>query len=190
VLRRSTVGIAVLLCSFVPFCAPAVSSTMRVTVPGGTPITVHLANEISSSTAHEGDTFSFSVVDDVRTGGWLIIPAGSQGVGKITSVENAAGNGHSGKLGLQFAYVYAVDGEKIRVTQAANPTENEQKTGVASTAIIATYALLGPAGSSAHDGMKGREASISPNTPFSVFVDQTVHVESSDHAGKTGGFAH
>jgi hypothetical protein len=175
-----------------PFAASARTNSTRVTVPGGTPITIHLTSEISSSSAHEGDKFSFSVVDDVRTKGWLVIPAGSQGVGEVTSVENAGGNGHSGKLNLQFDYVYAADGEKIRVTQTANATEGEQKKGAASTATIATYALLGPVGLFAHNWVKGREASISPKTSFSLFVDKTVHVEAVDHTGKSDedDFAH
>jgi hypothetical protein len=175
-----------------PLAAQAHSNSTRVTVPGGTPITIHLTSEMSSSSAHEGDRFSFSVVDDVRMRGWLVIPAGSQGVGEVSGVENAGGNGHSGKLNLQFDYVYAVDGEKVRVTQTANATEGEQKKGAASTATIATYALLGPVGLFAHNWVKGREASISPKTSFSVFVDKTVHIEAVDHVGKSDedDFAH
>jgi hypothetical protein len=126
----------------------------------------------------------------VRTKGWLVIPAGSQGVGEVAHVENAGGNGRSGQLNLQFDYVYAVDGEKVRVTQTANATEGEQKKGAASTATIASYALLGPVGLFAHNWIKGREASISPKTSIAIFVDDTVHVQAVDHAGKTDDFAH
>jgi hypothetical protein len=188
---RSIAAIGALLL-LSPLTALAHANGTLVTVPGGTPITIHLTSEMSSSSAHQGDKFSFSVLEDVRTRGWVAIPAGSRGVGEVTAVEIAGGNGHSGKLNLRFDYVYAIDGEKVRVTQTANATEGEQKKGAASTATIATYALLGPVGLFAHNWVKGREASISPKTSFSVFVDKTVHVEAVDHTGKSGDddFAH
>jgi hypothetical protein len=153
-------------------------------------MTVHLNSELSSSSAHEGDTFGFSVLNDVRCGGWLVVAAGAQGVGEVTDIENAGGNGHAGKIGLKFDYVYAVDGAKVRVSQTSNMTEGEQKKGAASTATIATYALIGPLGLFAHNWIKGHEASITPKTPFSIFVADTVHVQAVDHESSNDGFAH
>jgi hypothetical protein len=160
------------------------------TLPGGTPMSVHLTSELSSSSAHEGDTFGFSVANDVRCNGWLVIAAGAQGVGEVTNVENAGGNGHSGKVGMKFDYVYAVDGAKVRVSQTNNTTEGEQKKGAASTATIATYALIGPLGLFAHNWVKGHEATITPKTSFAIFVADTVHVQAADHTSNADGFAH
>jgi len=128
--------------------------------------------------------------NDVRSGGWLVVPAGAQGVGEVLSVETAGSNGHAGKLSLQFDYVYAVDGEKVRVTQTENAIEGEQKKGAASTATIASYAVFGPLGLFAHNWIKGREASITPRTQFAIFVASTVHVQAIDRAAVADDFAH
>jgi hypothetical protein len=173
-----------------PSSSSASSAQPMTALPGGTPMSVHLTSQLSSSSAHEGDTFGFSVINDVRSAGWLVISAGAQGVGEVTNVENAGGNGHSGKVGLKFDYVYAVDGAKVRVSQTNNTTEGEQKKGAASTATIATYALIGPLGLFAHNWIKGHEASISTKTPFAIFVADTVHVQAVDHAANADDFAH
>lgn len=165
------------------------SRVVAATIPGGTPIDVHLTGELSSSTAKAGDKFSFSVASDVRCGGWLVIPAGAQGVGEVATVENAGGNGHSGKLALQWDYVYAADGEKVRVTQTNANAEGEQKKGAASTATIASYALLGPVGLFAHNWIHGRDVTVTPAQHFTVFVDNTVRVQASDHRNNTDNFA-
>jgi hypothetical protein len=148
-LMTNIAGFILALLPVVSFAAP--NPPNMVALPGGTPVSVHHSAELSSSNAHEGDAFAFSVINDVRSRGWIVIAAGAQGVGEVTSVENAGGNGHSGKLGLKFDYVYAVDGKKVRLTSTGNTTEGEQKTGAASTATIATYALLGPVGLFAHN---------------------------------------
>lgn len=173
----------------ITFADAADSNAKMVKLPGGTPISVHLSADVSSSNAHEGDTFAFSVVDDVRVRGWLVIAAGAQGIGEIVAVENAGGNGHSGKLNLRFNYVYAADGEKVRVTQTPSATEGEQRSGAASTATIASYALFGPLGLFAHNWIKGREVSVTPKTLFSIFVDRTVHVQSVEHEAVSDTFA-
>jgi hypothetical protein len=165
------------------------ATVSRVSLAGGTSIGVRLASELSSSTAREGDRFAFTVIDDVRCEGWLVVPQGARGVGEVARVQTAGSNGHAGKLGLHFDYVFAVDGEKVRVTQTAATAEGEQKKGAASTPTIASYAMFGPLGLFAYNWIKGREASISPQTPFLVVVESTVHINAVDRMQPGDGFA-
>lgn len=163
----------------------------RVTIPGGTAVVVHLTQDISSSSAHLGDKFGFSAVNDVVANGYIVVAAGAQGIGEIANVEEAGSNAHSGKLGLKFDYIYAVDGEKIRLSQTNNTAEGEGNKGAASTATIASYALLGPLGLFAHNFIHGRDATITPKQTFTMFVDDTVHVEASQRPQHSDNdFAH
>lgn len=190
---RFHAGIAGLIIALMPLSALAQSSpagTTRVALTGGTPIAINLNVELSSSTAHEGDVFGFHVASDVRSNGWLVIAAGAQGVGEVVRVEHAGGSGHPGKLELQFDYVYAVDGEKVRVTHISDTVEGEARTGAASTATIAAWATLGAAGLFAHNWVKGREVTITPRVPFSLSVETTVHVSAADHRAIADDFAH
>jgi hypothetical protein len=183
-MRNAHAGIpGLILLLLMPLGAVATASTNRTTVllPGGTPLRVHLDTELSSVGSHPGDTFAFTVIDDVRSGDWLVIPAGAHGVGDVVA---------AGKLAVQFDYVYAADGEKVRVAQTADTTEGEQRKGAASTATIASYAVLGPLGLFAHNWVKGRDATIAPSRTFSIVVESTVHVRTVSRLVSGDDFAH
>ena len=76
-----------------------------VLVPAGTLVPIHVLGDVSSHTAHEGDTFQIEVAKDVVVGGLIVVQANADGEGEITSVDHAGGNGHSGSLfGHNFAH--------------------------------------------------------------------------------------
>ena len=169
----------------------AVMADTRVAIPGGTSVPIRMVDSISSGSAEVGDSFEFKAEDDVVVNGWVVISRGAEGRGEVTSVERAGGNGHPGKLGIKFDYIYASDGEKVRLTDVKKTKEGEDSNGASSTATIATYALLGPLGLFAHNLVKGHNLTIDSSKPFTVFVDDTVHVVAKQRGAKTSdGFAH
>lgn len=164
----------------------------RVTIPGGTPITLRMVDTIDSGTANVGDTFEFKVDDDVVVNGYVVIARGAAGKGQVTKVDRAGTHGHPGSLAIQLDYVYAVDGEKVRLSGENKTTTGEQKKGAASTATIIGYATLGIGGLFAHNFVKGRNVTLDPSKTFSAYIDDTVHVVSSQRAAAPAndGFAH
>ncbi|MDQ2866232.1 MAG: hypothetical protein M3R51_08395 [Candidatus Eremiobacteraeota bacterium] len=163
----------------------------RVAVNGGTPIEIRMVDTISSGTAHPGDAFEFRANTDIVSNGWIVVPKGAAGHGTVVEAESAGGNGHSGHLKLTFDYVYAADGEKIKLTDVGKTSEASGEHGKSSTAAIIGYMALGPVGLFAHNWVKGKEFVLDPEKPFTVFVDNTVHVVASQRSGATGdGFAH
>jgi len=52
----------------------AVHATLRI--PDGTPIKLHLAENVSSTHARVEDNLDFAVVQDVNVGSFTVIPAG------------------------------------------------------------------------------------------------------------------
>lgn len=171
---------------------PAALAGTRVTVPGGTPVMIRMVDTIDSGTANVGDTFEFKADDAVVVDGYVVIARGAEGRGEVTKVDRAGTHGHPGSLGIQLDYVYAVDGEKIRLSSDKKTAVGEQKKGAASTATIIGYATLGIGGLFAHNFVKGRNITLDPSKTFSAFVDDTVHVVSTQKASAPAndGFAH
>jgi hypothetical protein len=83
--------------------------------------------------------------------------------------------------------VYALDGQKVRLTQALNAVDGDNKKGAASTLTLVMTPLFGISGLFAHNFVRGSEAYVTPETTFPVAVEQTVSVES---AGNDTSFAH
>lgn len=181
---------AVLALAVMPLAA--LGAGMRVTVPGGTPVTIRLVDKVDSGTANIGDTFEFKADDDVVVNGFVVIARGAEGRGEVTKVDRAGSHGHPGSLGIQLDYVYAVDGEKIRLDTVNKTETGENKKGAASTATIIGYATLGIGGLFAHNFVKGRNITLDSSKTYSAFVDNTVHVVSDQRAAAASndGFAH
>lgn len=164
----------------------------RVAVPGGTAVPVRMVDTIDSGSANAGDTFEFKADDNVVVNGYVVIARGAEGRGEVVSVERAGGHGHQGNLSVKFDYVYAVDGEKIRLDSVRKNKQGESNAGASSTATIASTLLLGPVGLFAHNWVKGKNVTLDSSKTFSAYVQDTVHVVSEQRAtaAANDGFAH
>jgi hypothetical protein len=161
-----------------------------VLVVGGTPVSVSLAEPISSGTAHEGDTVGIVTTKEVDVNGIVVVARGANGQATVTHVEHAGGNGHGGKLAINLDWIYSVDGGKIALSTVSHASEENDNKGEASTATIATYLLLGPVGLFAHNFVHGKEVTLGTDKVYNVFIDQDVHVASTQHATAPTGFDH
>jgi len=177
--RTFCIALAATLAAAAPIGARA---EMRVTIPGGTPATIRIVDKIDSGTANVGDVFEFKADESVVVNGWVVIARGAEGRGTVTSVERAGSHGHPGNLGLKFDYIYAVDGEKIRLSSIDKKDAGQNAKGASSTATIASTLLLGPVGLFAHNWVKGKNITVDSSRSFSAFVDNTVHVVATQRA--------
>ena len=166
--------------------ANAASGTL---VPAGTTIHLAVATPLSSSSAKLGDTFAIRVVDELVIDGMVIVEKGASGQGTITMVEGAGSNGHAGKLGLQYDFVTASDGNKIKLSNTQHTDQGEGQGGKASTATVATYLLLGPLGLFAHNFVRGKDLTIDEKTKLTAYVDSTVHVNAMRKSQPGAGYA-
>lgn len=158
-------------------------------VLSGTAIHFAVATPISSSSAKVGDTFAIIATDELDIDGMVIVEKGAKGQGTIAMVEGAGSNGHAGKLGLQYDYVTASDGNKIKLSNTQHIDQGEGQAGKASTATVATYLLLGPLGLFAHNFVRGKDLTIDEKTKLTAFVDTTVHVIGARKAQNGAGYA-
>jgi hypothetical protein len=181
---------AALLALFVPLTSLPAISGQKIVVPGGTAITVLVVNPISSSTAKVGDTFAIESQSDVVVDGWVAISKGAPGEGTIMSVDHAGSHGHPGSLGIEMNWIYAADGEKIRLTSQNVNEEGESKAGVSSTVTIISWATLGLAGLFAHNFVKGRDVTVDNTHPLKAYVDDSVYIVAHARGSDAGsGFA-
>jgi len=171
--------------------APIVSpSGTLVAIPGGTHVTVQLVDSISSATAKVGDTFAISASNDVVVNDWIVIQKGAPGQGEVLSVDHAGSHGHPGSLGVQMDWIYATDGEKVRLTSERKTEEGESKAGVSNTMTIVSWAFLGLPGLFAHNFVNGKDIQLDSSHPLEAYVDSTVHVTATTTSNSDTGFAH
>ena len=101
-IRKLVVFAMLLLCS-----ALLVSAA---TIPAGTRVTVRSGSELSSGTAHSGQTWEGSLAKDVVVNGQTVAHAGDRVTGKVTSAKS------SGRLhapGLLTLRLTAINGQAV-----------------------------------------------------------------------------
>ena len=174
----------------VPVDGTPSSAVATIIVPGGTPLKVSLIEPISSNSAHAGDKIHFKAIEDVTVDSWVVIPRDAIGEGSVLSAEGAGGNGHPGKIQLQFDWIYGADGLKIKLSDVASSANGDGAKGAASTAAIASYLVLGPLGLFAHNWVHGKDVTVKPEQKIAIYVAQTVHVTPKVKVSSTDGFAH
>jgi hypothetical protein len=84
---------------------PRGAAVGRFELPSNTEILLSMNEELTSSNAKEGDTFSMTVVHDVMLGDYVVIPRGTRAVGEITWLTGKGAFGKSGKMEIELRYV-------------------------------------------------------------------------------------
>jgi hypothetical protein len=169
--------------------ATGAGSGTRVVLPGGTTISIVVADKISSANANVGDTFAIRANDDVVIDGWVAIAKGAAGQGEILTVDRAGSHGHPGSLGVKMDWIYAVDGDKVKLTSQQKTEEGQGEGGKSSTVTILSYAFLGLPGLFAHNFVKGHDVTIDSTHPVAAYVDDSVYVVASAKSDGAAGFA-
>lgn len=82
-------------------------------VTAGTSVTIRVTEPVTSRTAKRGDYFSFELVNDLRSGATIAIPAGTKGVGQVV---HAAPKGFGGRAGELIVAARYLDTPTGRVT--------------------------------------------------------------------------
>lgn len=115
----------------------------HVLVAFGTPVTVHVKSEVSSSRVQPGDEIPLQLAEDVVVNGYVVMAKGADGAAVVESVVPASADS-AGQIGLTFKWVRAVDGSKIGVTgqhmAAGGPGSNTDAADVFSTLSDTTNA--------------------------------------------------
>lgn len=146
----------------------AAAQAQTVKLPEGTELPIRLEDQISSSTAEEGDRFTISLEDDVKLPDGAILRAGYRGVGEVIEARNNGMLGKNGKLNVRLVYLKIGD-ERVRL-RATKGTKGETRVG----ATVATVILFWPAA----PFIKGKDVSIKKGSVMSAYVDQDIDLPS------------
>ena len=166
------------------------SSPVLELVKGGTPVDVSVTQDLKSSDVSQGTMVPVVVVRNVDLDGMVVIPKGAAGQATLTKVEGAGGNGSGGKIEFVVNWVYSEDGGKVELSDNANASANADRKGEASTYAIAGYLTFGLLGLFSHNMAHGRDAVISKDKVFHVFIDHDVHIATSQTDNTAAGFDH
>jgi hypothetical protein len=130
----------------------------------GTQVALKFASELSSKTAHIGDTVEFQLDDDVKVGDSIVVAKGAHAVATVNDAKKSGMMGRPGELSVQIQYLLVGSNHvRIRGTQGR---EGDSKTGAA----VALTVIFGPVGLIKH----GKNVIIPAGTPLTAYVDQDV----------------
>jgi len=175
--------------------APAVPTSVTITVPAGTQLALGFPAELTSETAQVGDQVVATLKQSIVVGDRVAFPEGSQVHGTVTDVKSASKGFKEtgGALAMQFNSVVSPNGHKSAI--AAGFTKVAEGSAAKKGAIIGGSAvggaLLGKAlgkstgggaavgaaiGTAVAGTTKGREARIKVEDVLQVPLEQNARV--------------
>lgn len=95
--------------------APSASTALPIegrpaVITAGTSVTIRVTEPVTSRTAKRGDYFSFELVNDLRSGATIVIPAGTKGVGQVVHAAPKGFGGRAGELIVAARYLDTATG--------------------------------------------------------------------------------
>lgn len=146
-----------------------------VHLPAETLVQIRLLTDINSGTNKVGEQVRYRVVNDVKVDDRIVIPAGAEGVGRISSVQTAARFGQGGRVGIDWGAVTTFDGTPVRLDVSERAAEHTQELAVA--ASMAGVILTGPIGLVGGLLVQGKEHIVPAGTEVFVAVARDIHVQ-------------
>ena len=153
--------------------APVTDQTRDTLLPTGTLLRIAMQHTVSSARNKAGDPFTYTIVDPVKIGDRIALPAGTTGTGKVVRSSPAHGGRVDGILKLQFDPVKAPDGTTVTVdiTQESLVADQNEHNGMAGS--VAEVADMTVPGFFLIDFLrKGDDVVLAGGAPFHVAVTQ------------------
>ena len=148
-----------------------------VTVPKETLVKVKLLSELDSSKNKVGDPVRYRVLEDVIIKDRLVIPAGTEGVGKVREVSNAKRLGQDGRIVVDFGTLPAIDGTPVTLVMEEKATEKNKSLELAAGAgMVGAMILSSPIGLAGAWFVKGKDVVLPVGTEFYVEVMRDARV--------------
>ena len=141
----------------------------KLTLKDGTEVKLRVAQTVSSATAKTGDAVGFKIIEDVRIGDTVVIPAGATALGTVTIAKPRGRAGRGGKLSIAIDSVRLNSGEKV-LLRAIRENNGESSTGTMTGAIVATSILFFPV-APLFLFMRGKDISIPEGTGITAYTE-------------------
>lgn len=119
---------------------PKTPPVVYYTVPADTVLSVRMNQTIGSENARVGDEFTTTVTVPVYASGIEVIPAGSEVVGRVTTVNRASRKSKAGSIGVHFVSLRlptgitrAMNGDLTNVSEDLNADNEGEVDGRSAT---------------------------------------------------------
>lgn len=125
----------------------AAQNASQVRLPNGTPVWLLLTEPLSSKTAKVGDSIKLQVLEDVRAGDLVVIPARSPAIARISEAKSAGMAWHKGQMAIRVESVTLINQEtvplELATKLAGEPTNalNDWAGVISETQGLALFAL-------------------------------------------------
>src|SRR5947208_15322504 len=86
------------------------AAAQTLTVQDATPVRLRLNRNISSATAHVGETVDFEVTEPVIVNSIAVVPKGALALGSVTKAEPKRRFGRAGQLEISVDSIRLADG--------------------------------------------------------------------------------
>lgn len=153
-------------------------TSRKIRLANGTSVRLLLTEPVSSKTAKVGDAVKLQVLDDVKVGDLVIIPARAPAIGSITDAKAAGMAWHSGQLAIRIESVQLINQQTMSLELAssigAGPTNAVANWSAAiyTTQGLALFALPFAPLQHGNQAMLRRGAVLEAATKGEVLLDQ------------------
>jgi len=141
----------------------------------GTPVHLKTTQTISSADAKAGNRVEFTVVDEVRVKGLVVITKGGTALATITEALPKRRMGRAGKLAMTIDTVRLLDGEGVPL-RAVKENSGGSHVGRMTTAMVASGILFFPA-APLFLFMHGKDVTIPQGAEVTAFVNGDVPLD-------------
>lgn len=132
--------------------------------------------DLHSGRHKRGRKFGYTLLEDVRHDGRVVLAKGTRGQGVITSARRRGMFGKSGRLELDFGAVPLAGGGEVRLALTERSREANKQTAIAAGTSGAGLLVLGPIGLAGGAFIKGRDAYIKKGSTSWVSVLEDAEV--------------
>ena len=152
---------------------PQNDETRDTLISEGTLVRISMLETVTTAHCSQNQKFTFRVIDDVKAGSRVAIPAGTTGSGRVVLCQPAHGGRVNGRLGVEFDPLLLGDGTQVLVaiTRDSVAADLNQKNGTAPA--LEDIANVTIPGFFLIDYLrKGDDVTLSANQPFHLAVTE------------------
>lgn len=181
---------------------PQSNAPVKLTLPAGTWITVHVNEPISSDRSQPGDSFTATLARPVIADGHVIAHPGQMVSGVVSEAQKAGRVKGVSRLGLELTEVAVADGRQVQVKTKLMERRGDTSVGRDAAAIGVTTATGAAIGAAVNGGVgagvgagaglvvstigvlltRGRPTIVYPEQPLTFRLEAPLTIEGTEAA--------
>lgn len=127
-------------------------------LPANTVIELEMLDTVGSRLSRPGDFFKLRVVEPVKSGDAVLIPAGAIAVGQVVHAAKSSGGGKAGELILAARYLDMPQGRILLRSTFGAAGKHRVGASLATSFLVGPFAML----------IKGKEVELPAGSPLSA----------------------